>query len=201
MLADRVRETSTTTGTGNITLGGASTGFRSFNTAFGTSIEFYYVIDNGGSEWEVGIGHLTTGTNLVRDVILANSDGTTTAHSFSAGTKIVYCDAPAEYMEQAIVSDTDGTTITFDLSKGNKHTVVLGGNRTLALSNVVVGQKFLIKLIQDGTGTRTVTWFTTIKWPGGSAPVLTTTINKADWFGFICTGSGTYDGFVLGQNL
>lgn len=98
-------------------------------------------------------------------------------------------------------SDTDGATVTFDMSVSNLHTVTLGGNRTLALSNVNAGQIFVIRLVQDGTGSRTVTWFTTIKWAGGSAPTLTTTINKADTFVFICTSAGNYDGYVVGQNV
>ena len=100
-----------------------------------------------------------------------------------------------------ITADSDGATITFNLATSNIHSVTLGGNRTLALSNAAVGQCFILRLVQDGTGTRTVTWFTTIKWAGGSAPTLTTTINKTDVFGFLCTSAGNYDGFVIGQNL
>ena len=75
-------------------------------------------------------------------------------------------------------------------------------NRILALQNETVGQIFILRLIQDGTGSRTVTWFSTIKWAdGGSEPTLTTTGGKTDVFGFIVTSSGNYDGFVIGQNL
>lgn len=100
-----------------------------------------------------------------------------------------------------ITADTDGATITFSMATSNLHTVTLGGNRILAVSNVSVGQCFIIRLVQDGAGSRTVTWFSTIKWAGGSAPTLTTTLNKTDVFGFLCTSSGNYDGFVVGQNL
>ena len=102
---------------------------------------------------------------------------------------------------EAWVTESDGATVTFDLADGNKQTVTLGGNRTLALSNVQNGHVFLIRLLQDGTGSRTVTWFSTIKWAGGSAPTLTTTADKADVFGFIQTSSGNYEGFVVGQNI
>jgi hypothetical protein len=101
----------------------------------------------------------------------------------------------------ALQSDTDGTTITFDMSVSNTHTVTLGGNRTLAVSNVAVGQCFMINLVQDGTGSRTVTWFSTIKWPGGTTPTLTTTASKTDVFGFQCVSSGNYLGYIIGQNL
>ena len=100
-----------------------------------------------------------------------------------------------------LTADTDGATITFNLATSNIHTVTLGGNRTLALSNEHVGQCFMLRLKQDGTGTRTVTWFSTILWPAGTVPTLTTTINKADVFGFVVTSAGNYDGFIIGQNL
>lgn len=107
------------------------------------------------------------------------------------------------YVDSSIQEATDGATVTFDLGDGanRKHKVTLGGNRTLALSNVQVGQVFMIDLIQDGTGSRTVTWFSTIKWASGSAPTLTTDANAIDTFGFICTSSGNYQGYVVGQNL
>ena len=102
---------------------------------------------------------------------------------------------------QAYTTDDDGATVTFSMATSNVHTVVLGGNRTLAVSNTVTGQPFVLRLVQDGTGSRTVTWFATIKWPNAVVPTLTTTLNKTDVFGFICTGSNTYDGFIIGQAL
>lgn len=101
----------------------------------------------------------------------------------------------------AYTSDSDGATVTFDMTSSNVHTVTLAGNRTLAVSNVSVGQPFIIRLVQDATGSRTVTWFSTIKWPGGSAPTLTTTASRVDTFGFICTSSNNYDGYIIGQDL
>jgi hypothetical protein len=107
---------------------------------------------------------------------------------------------PVIKLAHTIVTATDGATVTFNLSLGNIQQVTLGGNRTLALSNVSVGQCFIINLIQDGTGSRTVTWFETIKWAGGSAPTLTTTAAKTDSLGFICVSAG-YLGYIVGQNL
>ena len=107
-----------------------------------------------------------------------------------------------------LVSGTDGGTVTFDLNDSNTHRVTLGGNRTLAITNVSYGQKFTTRLTQDGTGSRTVTWFNNIHWAGGTAPTLTTTAHQTDVFGFICTAasgsvaqSGDFDGFVVGQNI
>ena len=109
-----------------------------------------------------------------------------------------------------IKANADGATVTFDLNEANVHTVTLGGNRTFATSNATVGQRFIIRIKQDGS-TRTVTWgtgspnsFGTITWAGGSAPDLTDGSNKADIIGFICTAEGTpnsFDGFVVAQNI
>lgn len=97
---------------------------------------------------------------------------------------------------------SSGATATLDLSLSNQHYVTMpAGNITIALSNDSVNQIFLVTITQDSGGSRTVTWFSTIRWAGGGAPTLTTTASKRDVFGFIRTGSGTYDGFVVGQNV
>ena len=102
---------------------------------------------------------------------------------------------------QTYTPDAAGTS-TLDLSTGNEHRITMpAGNITIAISNEVSGQKFIVSILQDSGGSRTVTWFTTIRWAGGSAPTLTTTASKRDVFGFICTGTDTYDGFIVGQNL
>jgi len=124
--------------------------------------------------------------------------GSDTTPAFDLSDATAY---PSKSLVPNLVAESDGATITFDLNDGNTQGVTLGDNRTLAISNEVAGQKFMLRLLQDGTGGRTVTWFSTIKWAGGSAPTLTTTASKADVFGFLCTAADTYDGFVVGQNI
>ena len=102
---------------------------------------------------------------------------------------------------QTVTANTDAATITFNLSLGNIHTVTLGGNRILATLHATAGQCFMLELKQDGTGSRTVTWFSGISWAGGSAPTLTTTAAKTDCFGFRCTAADTYLGYIIGQNI
>jgi hypothetical protein len=100
-------------------------------------------------------------------------------------------------------TETDGATVTFDFSdqtKGNVRTVTLAGNRTLAVSNVAIGQRFVLVLKQDAVGTRIPTWFAGISWPYNVVPTLTVTASKYDTFGFICIASNTYLGFVIGQS-
>jgi len=93
-------------------------------------------------------------------------------------------------------------TATLDVSIGGIHAITMpGGNITIAISNEAVGKCFIVEITQDGTGSRTVTWFSTIKWTDDTAPTLTTTASKRDVFGFRVTGTDTYDGFVVGQNI
>lgn len=108
---------------------------------------------------------------------------------------------PAPTSFGTLTVDADGATVTFNLATSNDHIVTLGGNRTLALSNVTTNQKFIIVLKQDGTGSRTVTWWSGIKWAGGAAPTLSTDINVADMFGFYALGGGEYYGVVLGAAM
>ena len=110
LVADRVKETTTTTGTGDITLAGAASGFQSFNTAFGTGTFFYYcVLDANGTGWEVGRGYLSGSTTLVRAVPLqtTNSDA---AISLSAGTHTVFCTLAGDLFE-----DLNGKMLTTSL--------------------------------------------------------------------------------------
>jgi hypothetical protein len=95
----------------------------------------------------------------------------------------------------------DGSTITFNIdTNGGLQSVTLGGNRTLAFT-ITTNRVFSLILKQDGTGSRTVTWPAGIIWAGGSAPTLTTTLNKSDCLVLIRTGSGAYIGMVAGQNI
>lgn len=99
-------------------------------------------------------------------------------------------------------SPAAAATATLDLSLGDQHDITMpAGNITIALSNDTNNQIFSVSILQDGTGSRTVTWFTTIKWAGGVAPTLTTTAGKRDRFVFIRTGAGTYDGMISGLNI
>lgn len=82
---------------------------------------------------------------------------------------------------QNISSLTDGATITPDFTTANNFTVTLGGNRTLANpTSPVAGQSGIIYIVQDGTGSRTLSFGAYYKFPNGFAPTLTTTANAVD---------------------
>ena len=105
ILKDRVQETTTTTGTGTLTLGGAVTGYQSFSAIGNANTTYYAIYAPGGSEWEVGIGTYTaSGTTLSRDTVLSSSNSGSLV-TFSAGTKNVWCDYPAG---KAVYTDSTG---------------------------------------------------------------------------------------------
>ncbi len=94
--SDLVHETSSSTGTGNLSTNGVN-GKRSFNTAFGTGgtdLFDYFVMNRDAAEWERGTGHLSAATTLVRDTVIASSNANA-AVNFSAGTKDITNDVPA----------------------------------------------------------------------------------------------------------
>lgn len=110
VVADRVKETTSTAGTGTITLAGAATGFQSFSVIGNANQTYYTIAGQGTSEWEVGIGTYTaSGTTLSRDSVLSSSASGAKV-SFSAGTKDVFVVYPSG---RAVYGDTVGNvTIT-----------------------------------------------------------------------------------------
>lgn len=106
VLDDRVQETTTTTGTGTVTLLGAVFGYQSFSV-IGNANTTYYTIA-GGNEWEVGIGTYTSsGTTLARTTVLGSSNGGSLVN-FSAGTKSVFVTYPAS--EAVLLTGTQTLT-------------------------------------------------------------------------------------------
>jgi hypothetical protein len=104
VLKDRVKETTTTTGTGSFSLAGAVTGYDSFGQIGTGNTTYYAVYLDGGSEWEVGIGTYTAPSTLSRDTILASSNSGSVV-TFSAGQKTIWCDYPAG---KAVYTDASG---------------------------------------------------------------------------------------------
>lgn len=107
VLKDRVKETTTTTGTGTLSLGGAASGYQTFSSAVGNGNTTYYAISSaGGAEWEVGIGTVGAGT-LARTTVLASSNAGS-AVNLSAGTKDVFVTYPAG---KALSTDDVGSVV------------------------------------------------------------------------------------------
>jgi hypothetical protein len=142
VINDRVKETSTTTGTGTFNLAGAETGYESFVSGVGTTNTTYYAIElNAAGEWEVGIGTVTSGSpdTLSRDTIISSSNSDA-AVNFSSGTKNVFCTLPAK---KTISPVMDATTFVVT------HASIITEDQTLD-SGVLAGPVSI-------TGTQTVT--------------------------------------------
>lgn len=96
VLKDRVKETSTTAGTGTITLAGAVAGFQSFSAVGNGNTTYYAIVDPTTGDWEVGIGTYTSsGTTLSRDTVLSSSNSGSLV-SFAANQKDVFVTYPSE---------------------------------------------------------------------------------------------------------
>ena len=99
------------------------------------------------------------------------------------------------YLETAPALTNSSTAVTLSLSSGTVLSYTLTGNCTFTMPTATSGTSFILKLIQDGTGSRTAT-FTGVKWPGGTAPTITTTASTGlDILSFVCINSvwyGTY---------
>jgi hypothetical protein len=115
VLKDRVKETTTTTGTGSFSLAGAVTGYDSFGQIGSGNTTYYAVYLDGGSEWEVGIGTYTSPSTLSRDTILASSNSGSVV-TFSAGQKTIWCDYPAG---TSVYASNNGSQTSGQVLKSN----------------------------------------------------------------------------------
>jgi hypothetical protein len=140
IIADRIRETTTTSGTGDIYLGGAVAGFNTFSSVLvNGDTTFYSMIATSGGAWEVGVGTYSLSTNsLVRTTILSSSNAGTIV-SFSSGTKNIFITQPASrsvYVDGTNVVASNSATIPNSLLANsavtiNGTSVALGSSATI----------------------------------------------------------------------
>ena len=131
VLNDRVKQTSTTTGTGTFSLTGTEVGFETFVTGIGdTNSTFYAISRDGSSEFEVGIGTVTDAATdtLSRDTVISSSNSDNKV-DFSAGTKTVFCTYPAKRAPSAAM--TASTYV-------NTHSATISDTQTME-SGVLAG--------------------------------------------------------------
>lgn len=96
------------------------------------------------------------------------------------------------YTEGVVSIGNSGTSKTIDLTSGTVQTVTLTGNCTFTMPTNTAGKSFILIAVQDGTGSRTAT-FTSVKWPNGTAPTMTTTATTGrDIFTFVADGTNWY---------
>ena len=148
VLNDRVKETSTSTGTGTIDLAGASQDFIGFVAGIGTTNKTYYCIQNTGQdEFEVGIGTVTDATpdTLSRDTVISSTNSNNLV-DFSAGTKEVFCTIPAKRTISPVMTAT-GYVVTHASTLDEVQTMdsgVLAGPVTITGTITVTGNLVII---------------------------------------------------------
>ena len=142
VLNDRVKQTSTSTGTGTINLTGTETGFETFVTGIGNGNSCFYAIANDGtSEFEVGIGTVTdAATDTLSRTTVISSSNSDNKVDFTAGTKTVFCTYPAKRAPSASMA---ASTYAFN------HSATLSDDQTI--SNAVLAGPVTV------TGTQTIT--------------------------------------------
>ena len=188
VVADRVQETTTTSGTGTLSLGGAVAGYRSFVSGIGSGNTTYYVIyDQTAQVWEVGIGTVTSGApnTLSRTTVLSNSSGTTSPLTLAGNTAAVFCSYPAG---KSVNLDASGNvtplgTIASGTWNGTTVGVAYGGTGVTASTgaNSVVlrdaNQNITINRLNQGSNTTT-------------ASGTTTTLTAASAYSQVLNGTG-----------
>jgi hypothetical protein len=198
-LADRVRETSTTTGTGTLNLAGAVSSFQTFVSGVGDGAVCTYLIIIG-TEWEVGEGTVTAGApdTLSRDRVIDSSTGGSLV-SFSAGTKDVVLSVNAERMahggwntdaqSSTFTADVVNTVYLLDISSGSltANLPAASGNDDLRLGFKVISHSGSFTATIDGSGGEEI---------DGSTTVVLDTLN--DYLEIICDGTEWH---IVSENL
>lgn len=218
-LYNRARMTVTSTGTGTLTLGSAVTGYQTFASAGVANGDVVSYAIEDGVNWEIGTGtYSSTGTTLSRSPSASSSAGaaitvTTNAQVYITALTADIVNASSGAATGLTVTGAKETktapsistnTLTLDCSAGNVFAVSLNSNiTTLSFTNVPASGTaygMTLSFTADGTA-RTITWGSAVKWPGGTAPTLTSTNGKVDTFVLTTWDGGTtWYAFVGGQN-
>jgi hypothetical protein len=137
-------------------------------------------------------GQTLLGTGEVAGVVTATGTDTLTDKTIEDG---IFSNG---YREETFTANS-GTAFTVDILNGSLQVITLTGNVMFTFPTPTAGRGLVILLKQDATGGRTATWPMTVKWPGGTAPTITSAANKLDKFAFVADGINWY-GTNAGQN-
>ena len=161
-------------------------------------------VNNGSNTITLGGSFTTSGAFTTTLTVTANTNVTlpttgtlaTLAGSETFTNKTLTNPTVTAYLETAPSITNSSTAVTLSLSSGTVLSYTLTGNCTFTMPTATSGTSFIVKLIQDGTGSRTAT-FTGVKWPGGTAPTITTTATTGlDILSFVCINSVWYGTFA-----
>ncbi len=206
--ADRVRETTTTTGTGTVNLAGAISNYRTFVAGIGNGNDAYYcIVHRTVAQWECGIGTVTDATpdTLSRNSVLSSSTGS--AVSFSAGTKDVFATTPAIFFSKAVRATTALTNNVVPKANGDASVIdscISDNGTTVTIDPACTGGISTPSLTLSGSGPWTfsgpvslgTSYLSTTK-TAGSTGVTASLLAKLDSSGNVVTAA-TSDVSVLG---
>lgn len=133
-----------------------------------------------------------------RAVTVPDADFTMTGNDLTQTltNKTITNPTVTNYTESVVAIGNSGTSQTLSLTSGTVQTVTLTGNCTFTMPTATAGKSFILIVVQDGTGGRTAT-FTSVKWPNGAAPTITTTATTGrDILTFVSDGTNWYGTFA-----
>ncbi len=194
VLKDRVKETTSTAGTGTVTLDGAVAGFQSFSAVGNGNSTYYAIVDSGSGDWEVGIGTYTSsGTTLSRTTVLSSSNAGSLV-TFGAGNKDVFVTYPSE---RGVWMDSAGTALvqyefnTANITTANISTanITAGTVSTTPASNTDIANKQYV----DGLVTQGISYHDPVyvESPNTAGNLTATYNNGSSGVGATLTNAGT----------
>lgn len=127
-----------------------------------------------------------------------NAAGSQAAAAGSAADSEASAQEAAALLAPGIATLTDGATVNWDLTASPVAQLTLGGSRTLAVTNLQAGANYELWVQQGGSGSYTLTWPAEVIWPFGVAPVLSTTVGRADLILFCARGGKLYGSYLVG---
>ena len=148
VINDRVKQTTTTTGTGTINLSGTETGFETFVAGIGDGVQTYYaIVHDGTADFEVGVGTVTdAGTDTLSRQTVISSSNSDNLVNFGAGSKTVFCTLPAKktispVMDATSYIVTHASTLSLDQTVDSG---VLAGPVTITGTQTVTGTLVIV---------------------------------------------------------
>ena len=188
VINNRVRELTSTEGTGAVTLGGAVGGFQTFAAGIGNSNTTYYAISiNSESEWEVGLGTLNGDSSTLTRTTVLESSNSDSAVDFSAGSKEVFCTLPSE---KAVYLDGSDNQVGGFSSLVDDTSPQLGGMLDVNGNSIGDGTLELLKFSETGSA---VNEFTIANAASGNGPTLSSTGSSDSNIDINITPKGTGD--------
>jgi hypothetical protein len=187
-------------------------------TAAGTSGQFLKSAGAGAPVWDTPTSAITitddTTTNASRYLLFTSATSGTISTENTSSTRLSFNPSTGyltvtgltspiinnptvtNYVESVVAIGNSGTSQTLALTNGTVQTVTLTGNCTFTMPTATAGKSFILIIVQDSTGGRTAT-FTSVKWPGGTAPTITTTATTGrDIISFFADGTNWYGAAV-----